>query len=88
MLGNYLKLTEPTAIFWVVGTDYSRYAVIWSCSNLPNNRSNEQAWVVSRLPTASADVTASYMAVINRTNLDVNSLIITNQNLEECRRMP
>lgn len=34
--------------YWVLGTDYHNYSLVWSCDQLTNNTYNEYAWVLSR----------------------------------------
>lgn len=78
-------LTEPPAIYWVMGTDYANYAVIWSCFNLPDNRSNESAWVISRTPQVTPDIKQRYAEVLAENNIVYEAMRETDQNLDQCR---
>lgn len=36
--------------YYVLGTDYFQYAVVWACEDLEDDQSREYAWVMSRTP--------------------------------------
>ena len=40
--------------YWVLGTDYSSYAVVWSCEQNQPDSHLETAWVLSRTSTLTA----------------------------------
>lgn len=68
-----------------MSTDYVNYAVIWSCANLPNERSNESAWVISRTPTLSPAIEARTNEVLAENNIVLSAMRETDQDLAECR---
>jgi apolipoprotein D and lipocalin family protein len=41
--------------YYVIATDYFQYAVGWACEDLPDNRSREYAWILSRTPELPDD---------------------------------
>jgi apolipoprotein D and lipocalin family protein len=67
-----------------MSTDYIEYAVVWSCRPLPNDRSNETFWVLSRMPEASANTTARYNQVLTENSADFSQFRITNQTVRYC----
>lgn len=52
--------------YHVLATDYDQYSVIWDCQNLPNGRSNEDAWVLSRYQSVSEEVKEEVRAVVGQ----------------------
>lgn len=46
--------------YWVLGTDYHNYSLVWFCEQLTNNTFSEYAWVLSRtkqmIPDAYAKI--------------------------------
>lgn len=76
---------QPTSIYWTLSTDYSNYAVVWSCRELPNGRSNESAWVLSRTPEVSLAVRNRYEEVLRQNNIVLEAMRTTNQQLAACR---
>uniref|UniRef100_A0A1B0FY26 Lipocalin/cytosolic fatty-acid binding domain-containing protein n=1 Tax=Phlebotomus papatasi TaxID=29031 RepID=A0A1B0FY26_PHLPP len=43
---------EPgrTINYHILATDYESFSLVWSCHNLGNGQSNEDAWVLSKVP--------------------------------------
>ncbi|KAG5681844.1 hypothetical protein PVAND_011252 [Polypedilum vanderplanki] len=72
--------------YWVLSTDYSDYAFVVSCINLPASRSSESYWLLSRSTTIST-------AARNRANdliekfIDRSRIRVTNQDNTACRRI-
>ena len=68
-----------------MATDYSRYAVVWSCTDLPGDTSNEAAWVLSRTPEVSPEVETIYRSVLERNNIDFEFMRETGQDINVCQ---
>ncbi|XP_050072150.1 uncharacterized protein LOC126560032 [Anopheles maculipalpis] len=45
---------DVSANYWVLGTDYDNYAVVWGCFGVAETLRAESAWVLSRTPQLSA----------------------------------
>ncbi|KAF2356923.1 Lipocalin/cytosolic fatty-acid binding domain [Trinorchestia longiramus] len=64
--------------YWVLDTDYTSYAVVWSCRNaLIFN--TQFLWILTRERNPPADVIDKALAVIARRGLDATRLSITEQ---------
>jgi hypothetical protein len=48
----------------VIATDYTNYSVMWSCTDLPDNRSVEEGVVISRGTALSASSYAKIDAIL------------------------
>lgn len=75
---------EP-APYWVLSTDYTNYAIVWSCLNLPNGRSRELGWVLSRESRLNAAADARVEQVLRDNDLDRSFMRNTPQDLVSCR---
>lgn len=74
-----------TSNYWILHTDYTGYAVVVSCSNLPLNRSAESYWLLSRTKVVSPEGRITANAVID-TQLDRSLVRTTIQ--ENCPEPP
>ncbi|XP_001660226.2 lazarillo protein [Aedes aegypti] len=74
--------TVPSSIYWVLKTDYQKYAVVWSCHAAGEN-STESAWILSRSPVMEQ---ASELVVENliKQHLKPESFRNTKQGDEFC----
>ncbi|XP_065333170.1 lazarillo protein-like [Cloeon dipterum] len=63
--------------YWVLGTDYNSFSVVWSCSNSGSNQSLQLAWLLTRDRVPSSETLALAQEVIDRNGL-VDSFLITN----------
>lgn len=53
---SFFDMPNDRSNYWVLSTDYINYALVFSCEDLPNERSNESFWYLSRTteyPTSS-----------------------------------
>ncbi|CRK96694.1 CLUMA_CG009968, isoform A [Clunio marinus] len=73
-----------SAIFWVMDTDYSDYAVVWSCRNISRGRSEELAWVLARTPQTSEAVRQRYENAVHASGLVLDAIRLTNQDATFC----
>lgn len=53
---NTTDPADPDLSIDIVATDYSSYAVIYSCTSINSTHHNETAWVLSRQPTLAKNV--------------------------------
>ncbi|KAJ2953455.1 hypothetical protein O0L34_g1049 [Tuta absoluta] len=71
-----LSVTFPTAPFatdyWVLDTDYTSFALVYSCVNLPNNQQQVWSWKMSRTRSLTP-------AANERINQKVNDVRVLNQ---------
>lgn len=40
------KTPGTTANYWVLGTDYDNFAIVWNCYNLRNGKSAGKNWFI------------------------------------------
>ncbi|XP_065079405.1 lazarillo protein-like [Ochlerotatus camptorhynchus] len=72
----------PDSDYWVLGTNYQHYAVVWSCR--PNgDDSSESAWVLSRNPVLDQSAETLVDSIVS-TYLQPESLRVTKQGEEFC----
>uniref|UniRef100_A0A182JQH2 Apolipoprotein D n=1 Tax=Anopheles christyi TaxID=43041 RepID=A0A182JQH2_9DIPT len=74
---------DVSANYWVLGTDYENYAVVWGCFGVATTLRAENAWILSREPELSEQAAIEVQDYINRF-LSKDDLIETNQNLDFC----
>nr|CAH0104873.1 unnamed protein product [Daphnia galeata] len=68
------------APYWVLGTDYTSYSVVWSCTNKKGNLFNSQiAWILTRAQFPSQNIIDTALAVLAANGISQNPLSITNQ---------
>ncbi|KAI9560119.1 hypothetical protein GHT06_014129 [Daphnia sinensis] len=64
--------------YWVLGTDYTSYSVVWSCTN--RGFFNSQiAWILTRDQFPSTETINTALAVMASNGINQNKLEITNQ---------
>ncbi|XP_037876122.1 chlorophyllide A binding protein isoform X2 [Bombyx mori] len=63
---------DVSADYWVLTTDYSSYALVYSCANLDSERRQVYSWKLSRQPTLTA-------AANNAINTVINSILVLRQ---------
>lgn len=80
----FVIFTEPVANYWVLSTDYVNYAVVWSCRELPNGRSNESAWVLSRTLNETVVIQQRYEEVLRSNGILINEMRITGRDFNRC----
>jgi lipocalin len=69
-----------------MSTNYFDYAVVWSCFNIGEDRSNETFWVLSRNIVPSANTTARFNEVLTQNGALFEELRITNHDMDFCMR--
>ncbi|KPJ13950.1 Apolipoprotein D [Papilio machaon] len=82
------NLTTSTD-YWVLSTDYSSYALVYSCSNIDNERRSVGSWKLSRTKQLSAAANTAINNVINTIPvLDSRYYNDVNQSREGCFYYP
>ncbi|XP_050088549.1 apolipoprotein D-like [Anopheles aquasalis] len=74
---------DVTANYWVLGTDYENYAVVWGCFGVGTTLRAESAWILSRTPQLSAASLAQVQPFVNQF-LEEESLRTTIQDPQFC----
>lgn len=80
----FLLQGRTPSIYWVMGTDYTNYAVVWSCANLPLNNSQETFWVLSRTTNPSPSTQANIDRVLAENDAVLDALRVNNQDINFC----
>lgn len=78
---NIFNLDEMSAPIWILGTDYSNYAVLWSCENHLFNFYSESIWILSRQQTTqlSPEVKQNISIVLQANGLAKKKLLDISQ---------
>ncbi|CAK1550414.1 unnamed protein product [Leptosia nina] len=80
---------STTSNYYILATDYTRYALVYSCRNLDNRRRQVGSWKLSRDKTLSSDAETIMNDVINKTQgLNPNYYIPTSQSEDSCFYVP
>ncbi|XP_004531465.1 apolipoprotein D [Ceratitis capitata] len=66
------------APYWVLGTDYANYAVVYSCKNLVLARS-ENVWILARERNPDEDIVKAAQDVLVANKVSLAPLIVTDQ---------
>ncbi|ETN60996.1 apolipoprotein D [Anopheles darlingi] len=74
---------DVTANYWVLGTDYDNFAVVWGCFGVGTTLRAESAWVLSRTPQLSAASEAQVQQFVDQF-LDESNLRPTIQDAQFC----
>ncbi|XP_057366281.1 apolipoprotein D-like [Daphnia carinata] len=73
-----IPFAPADAPYWVLGTDYDKYAVVWSCTS--RGFFNSQiAWILTRDQFPSTTTINTALAVMASNGIDQSKLQITNQ---------
>ncbi|EGK96848.1 AGAP013318-PA [Anopheles gambiae str. PEST] len=75
--------TDISANYWVLGTDYDSYAVVWGCFGVGTTLRAESAWILSRTPTLTPQAEAEVQRYVDL-YLSEEDLRPTVQNLDFC----
>ncbi|KAL1464542.1 hypothetical protein WDU94_004175 [Cyamophila willieti] len=67
------------APYWILGTDYDNFAVVWSCIDL-RFFSTRNAWILTREKFPSLEVMEKAYTVLDQNRINRNLLIRTDQN--------
>lgn len=79
-----LWVTFPTvpfggeAPYWVLGTDYDNYAVVWSCTDF-GMISSKFVWILAREPSPSVEVMQKAYAILDKNEISRAYLTRTDQ---------
>lgn len=68
---------SPEGNYWVIGTDYDNYAIVWSCTDiLPGILSTNMQflWILARSPHLSDDKMTEVKDILQNAKLDRSSL--------------
>ncbi|XP_059621320.1 lopap-like [Phlebotomus argentipes] len=81
---------EPgrTINYHVLATDFESFSLIWSCHNLGNGQSNEDAWVLSKVPNPDPEEFEQVVGGAIDQYLERNQLRGTVQGWENCTDIP
>uniref|UniRef100_A0AAR5PWC5 Apolipoprotein D n=1 Tax=Dendroctonus ponderosae TaxID=77166 RepID=A0AAR5PWC5_DENPD len=66
------------APYWVLGTDYEHYTVVWSCLNMGFLHSRN-AWILARTQTLTPELLSEAHAILDKNNISRLYFIRTNQ---------
>ncbi|CAH1116669.1 unnamed protein product [Phaedon cochleariae] len=70
------------APYWILATDYERYAVVWSCTKVPLIGSTRNAWILTRERNPAKHIIDEALSVFEKQDLSTNILKTTDQ--ENC----
>lgn len=65
--------------YWVLGTDYHSYSLVWSCEQLTSNTYSEFAWVLSRTKELKPDGYARIYSLIAANGIATDDFRYTEQ---------
>ncbi len=81
---NYIYPTTRSNYFQVLATDYTGYALIYSCEQVTSSSKNEYAWIVSREKTLDASIVSQIKMELSKNGVDIKKFIKTNQDDSRC----
>ncbi|KPI92172.1 Apolipoprotein D [Papilio xuthus] len=86
IVGTNLNITTD---YWVLSTDYSSYALVYSCTNLDDERSQVSSWKLSRTKQLTTQATTAINSVISTIPvLDQRYYQIRDQSVTGCFYYP
>lgn len=71
--------------YWVIGTDYRSYALVWSCEQITPDSYNEYAWVLSRTRAMLPESFARVYDLINQNGIATEDFRFT-EHSDRCLR--
>ncbi|CAH1110831.1 unnamed protein product [Psylliodes chrysocephalus] len=74
-----LKIVSPHAPYWVVDTDYTSYALVWSCQELFGVPVSSTAWILTREQNPPQSLINQAYAKLEAQGIDTNKLKKTDQ---------
>lgn len=75
---------EPTrSNYWVLGSDYQNYSLVYSCEQINGTTYEEYAWVLARTKNPSAEVWSKIYGLIAANNINTDDFRFTEQS-ERC----
>ncbi|KAI9560122.1 hypothetical protein GHT06_014132 [Daphnia sinensis] len=75
---SFSDTPATTANYWVLGTDYDNYAVVWSCTGLGPIRISF-AWLLTRAQEPTSDIVDQALAIFKENGISTDPLKVTNQ---------
>ncbi|XP_037294072.1 uncharacterized protein LOC115446804 isoform X2 [Manduca sexta] len=82
---NQTSLAE----YWVLGTDYISYSIVYSCRNINNEERQVISWKLSRTKQLSVPASTAINAVVNSVDvLDQRYYQVTDQSRDGCFYFP
>ncbi|KAG6455295.1 hypothetical protein O3G_MSEX009121 [Manduca sexta] len=82
---NQTSLAE----YWVLGTDYTSYSIVYSCRNINNEERQVTSWKLSRTKQLSVLASTAINAVVNSVDvLDQRYYQVTDQSRNGCFYFP
>lgn len=86
MLDVLFRLEDRSpSLYWIMGTDYRNYAVVWSCFDIGSTRSQETFWVLSRTQVPNAEARANIDRVLTENEAVREALRPNIQDLAICQ---
>ncbi|EFX87816.1 hypothetical protein DAPPUDRAFT_311899 [Daphnia pulex] len=72
--------TQGSANYWILGTDYTSYSVVWSCMHFGIEPINTRiAWVLTREQHPTNATIDAALDVLKKNGIDQSKLRLTNQ---------
>lgn len=76
---------DPTTTnYWVIGTDYSSYSLVWNCDQITADTYDESVWVLSRTRTMLPESFARIYEIIAQNGIAMDDFRFTEQS-DRCR---
>ena len=83
IFANEELVSESSAGYNVWATDYSRYALVYSCRQLvPNTIKYESAWILSRQKSLDSEIVAKLKRTLKINGINPN--LLQKIDLEDC----
>ncbi|XP_059490320.1 apolipoprotein D-like [Neocloeon triangulifer] len=79
LLINFPTTGQEDGDYWILGTDYSSYSVVWSCSNV-GGQSLQLAWLLTRERVPSNETLSAAQVIIDANGLKGNFLLTDQTN--------
>ncbi|XP_061776797.1 apolipoprotein D-like [Nerophis ophidion] len=76
----------PPGPYWVLASDYSNYALVYSCTDF-GVAHVDSAWILSRRPTIAEETLEELQSTLMSIGVRVDKLLSTNQDEVYCKAM-
>lgn len=77
----FFGLEPDRSNYWVLGSDYNTYSVVWSCEQVTADTYNEFSWVLSREKEMTPAAFARVYSVIAANNIAIEDYRFTEQSV-------